>query len=191
MHKVIQLRGCNGSGKTTTVNQFIARNGLKPSSVDCCGRKWEIQTGKGIVILAKRGGDGNIRGLDGYVNSREELVQVVPAVLDITKPEIMIFEGFIYGLSYKLGAEINQMAKSRGYKYIAVNLDIPPEVSLNRIYHRNGGKKINEERIWQKCAQAMRAYGKLKAAGIETRLFDTSKIPPNQMYRILEEVVNG
>lgn len=189
MRRMIQLRGANACGKTTAVNQFIRLHDLQTDTLEYRGKNYELQTDGRIYVIAKRRDDGTYGGLDGYVRNRDELVNVLIKVLKVKKPEILVFEGLVYGLTYKLGCQINEIAKSHGYHYTAVCLYLPLNEALERLYKRNGGKPINEETLTQKGLNGLRAYTKLSKSGIDTRLIDTADIPKDKMYKLIEDEI--
>lgn len=118
MKRMIQLRGSNGYGKTTAVSQFIMKHGMNPEYIECDGITFELQTdGNGIYVLAKKRKDGTYSGLDGYVHNRDILIDLIKALINIKHPEVIVFEGLIYGLTFKLGFELNSLAKRSGYHY--------------------------------------------------------------------------
>ena len=106
------------------------------------------------------------------------------------RPEIIIFEGLIYGLTYKFASILSDYVKNYNYKYYGICLYIKPDIAIERLYIRNGGKKINEQYIFNKTKSAMSAYKKLAANGYNVKMIDTSNIKENEMFKILEDCIN-
>ena len=190
MRMMIQLRGSNGYGKTTAVSQFIAKRGMIPENIDCDGETFELQTdGKGIYVLAKRRNDGTYSGLDGYVHDRNMLIKLIKKLIKTRQPDVIVFEGLIYGVTFKLGFDLNQLAKMYGYHFTAICLSLPRDIAIDRLYKRNGGKPFNEDAFDGRCKSTIASYEKLRDNGVDARLVDTSKIQKNNMYTIIEGVL--
>lgn len=190
MKRMIQLRGSNGYGKTTAVSQFIMKRGMKPEYIECAGLTFELQTdGNGIYVLAKKRKDGTYSGLDGYVHNRDILIALIKELIKLKQPDVIVFEGLIYGLTFKLGFELNSLAKKSGYHFTAICLNLPRDIAIERLYQRNGGKPFNHDAFDGRCKSTMKSYEKLRDNGVDARLVDTSKIQKNNMYKIIEGVL--
>jgi dephospho-CoA kinase len=190
MKRMIQLRGSNGYGKTTAVSQFVLKHGMKPENIECNGLTYELQTdGHGTYVLAKKRKDGTYSGLDGTVNNRNDLINLITKLIAERQPEVIVFEGLIYGLTFKLGFDLNNLAKKNGYKFTAVCLTIPRDTAIERIYKRNGGKPFNQDAFDGRCKSNLKAYERLRDNGIDTRLVDTSRIQYKDMYKVIEGVL--
>ena len=187
MPKIIQLRGANGCGKTTAISQFIEHYGLGIDHIVVGNREYELYTNGAYCVIARRRKDGSFTGLDGIVENREVLVNLVVAILREKRPDVLVFEGLIYGLSYLLAQRLSDIGQKMGYEYKAICLYCPLPDMLQRIYGRNGGKKINEDAMLSKYNQNVSAFQKIKAAGIYAKLIDTTKVRKTMMYTLIED----
>ena len=183
--KIIQIRGSNGSGKTTTVKQFVERNNLHIEEIFIKGKKTFITTNDkhSIVVLGRY--DKNIGGCDLFDN-KEHVFNTILYVVTTFRPEIIIFEGLIYSFTYKFASNLSDYMKNYKYSYQGICLYIPIEVALERIYIRNGGKPIKEDYIITKTKTLISSYRKLLSNGYNVKMVDTSKIEKENMYKILE-----
>ncbi|MBR5202917.1 MAG: hypothetical protein IKW45_06600 [Clostridia bacterium] len=191
MKKIIQIRGSGGAGKTTVCRQFIQKNNMVGVELPIVGEKgaksYIMKTiDNQIVVLGRY--DKKNGGCDLF-NNRKQVFDVISWVIKNIKPKIIIFEGFIYG-SFKFSIYANEQAKTQGYNYIGITLSTPTNVALNRIYKRNGGKRINEKCVDDKYKLVISTHKKLVENKCKDYLLDTSNIPETEMYKILEKVVN-
>ena len=187
--KLIQIRGCNAAGKTTTVRQFIEKNNFRSEEILIKGIRTYITINKdnSIVILGRY--DKKTGGCDLFKNKEHVLHTIIWLIVNI-RPKTIIFEGLIYGLSYKFASELSDYVRNYNYEYIGICLYIRPDIAIDRLYNRNGGKKINEQYIFNKTKAAMSAFKKLKCNGYKVKLVDTSDISQGNMFKILEDCIN-
>lgn len=188
--KIIQIRGCNGTGKTTAVREFVNKNNLKIKEITINNLLTHISVSDDnkIVVLGRY--DKKSGGCDLY-KSNDHVFNTMIWVITNIKPRLVIYEGVIYSTIYKFSVRVAEMAKKYGYKYMSIQLRTAPSTILDRIYKRNGGKKINEKLVFNKIKMVNSAQNKLHLDGYETKTIDTTNIDLNNMYRILEEQKNG
>lgn len=187
--KIIQIRGSNGAGKTTIVKQFCERNNLEIKSINIKGRETFISTNdKGNIVVLGRY-DKKTGGCDLYANTDHVLSTIMWVIINL-KPQIIVFEGMIYSLSFKFASKVSDLVKRYNYKYQAISLYTDPEVVLGRIYKRNGGKAINEKLILDKIKSVSSSHNKLILNGYSSKMVDTTKIKKENMYRVIEDVLN-
>lgn len=188
MKKVIQLRGTNATGKTTAVRQFIGHGSFSILEIKVGGNDVEYCYDKerNIVVLG-RYDDRECGGIDGRIKSVGALNDSIVKVLREVGPEHLIFEGVVYGLTFKFAYELNFVCDKLGYHYTGLCLTPPLDDALMRLYQRNGGKEINVEHLQNRYFSSIRAYNKLKANGVDVKMINTSAIPKKDMYRIIED----
>lgn len=187
--KLIQIRGCNASGKTTTVRQFIQRNNFEIKEINIKGKKTFITTNNdnSIVVLGRY--DKKTGGCDLFDNKEHVFNTIIWIIMNL-RPQIIIFEGLIYSFTYKFASVLSDYVRNYKYKYVGICLYISPELSLTRLYKRNGGKPVKENLIYAKTKAMMGAYKKLFDNGYNVKMIDTGKINENEMYKILEDCIN-
>lgn len=187
--KIIQIRGSNGAGKTTIVRQFCERNGLKIKSLNINNRETFISTNDegSIVVLGRY--DKKTGGCDLYANTDHVLSTIMWVIINM-KPRLIVFEGMIYSLSFKFATKVANFVKQYNYEYLALSLYTEPDVVLERIYLRNGGKKINEKLVLDKIKSVSKSHTRLVDNGYNSKLIDTTKTDKNEMYKIIEGVLN-
>ena len=186
---LLQIRGANASGKSTAVRQWINRREHEVISIKAKGKLIEcVAATDGSWIVVGTYPEGRATGgVDGKITDVEILKELLTVLMKRHKPKAIIFEGMVYGKTFKLGWELNAIAKRLGYHYRALVLSAPLSVNLERVWNRNGGKDINEKALAATKRSCETSYLKLKEAGIDIRKIETGNMPYESMYRIIEE----
>jgi predicted kinase len=104
-------------------------------------------------------------------------------------PKILVFEGVMYGITFKFSNELNDLCKMLGYSYTAIALIAPFDVIIDRIYGRNGGKQINVESIERQYTAYLKSTKVLGQNGVNVKYYNTQEYDKHNMYRILEDVL--
>lgn len=190
--KVIQLRGTNATGKTTAVRQFIERGAFEVRSIPVNGQEIEYHydPGRGIAVLGRY--DTRVSGgIDGDITNKVVLRNSIVKLCRKIQPKVLIFEGIVYGVTFKFAYELYQALKLLGYEYRAICFIPPLEVAFDRLAERNGGKPVDVLSVQNKWFTAARSAEKLKQAGIPVKIVDTSKVEKGDMWKIIQEAING
>lgn len=186
MNKLIQIRGTNATGKTTAVRNLISEGKFKIFSIKVRGKEYPY-TYDGEIVVGGRYDTRECGGLDGVIKDKNVMKEYVIKLLKELKPKAFILDAVMYGVTFRFAYELNVVCESLGYHYIGLTFAPPLDVSLLRLYQRNGGKDINVEHLQQKHIQSVKAYKRLKACGVDVRLIDTSKVPKEHMHKIIQE----
>lgn len=188
--KVIQLRGTNATGKTTAIRQFIQRGNFRVTSIRVRGKDIEFHydDGRRIAILGRY--DLNVSGgIDGRITDRNVLLDSIIKIIKTIQPEILLFEGIVYGVTFKFAHELYHVLRSLNYDYIGICLLPPLEIAFKRLEVRNGGKPVDLLKVQDKWFETARAAEKLQKHGVPIKVIDSSKIPFEHMYRIVEDAL--
>lgn len=188
MKKLIQIRGANASGKTTAVRGLIEEGNFDVLFVEIQGKNYPY-TYDGKIAIAGRYDKNECGGADACIHSAEALQEYIVKLLKDLGPEAFILDAVMYGTTFKFGYELSVVCKKLGYEYIGLCFTQPFEETLRRIYGRNGGREINAESLLDKQNSSLKSFSKLKAAGVNVRLIDTSKIPKDEMKGIIKGVL--
>lgn len=185
--KVIQLRGTNATGKTTTIRQFILRGHFTVKSITV--RKTEIEyhweEERKIAVIGRY--DKAVSGgVDGSITNKDMLRDAILRIIRAEKPEYLLFEGVVYGVTFQFAYELNIVLKRLGYEYIGLCFMPPLEVAFERLAERNGGKPVDYMSVQNKWFSANKAYHKLLEYHVNVKAVDTSKIPKEEMYKLIE-----
>lgn len=188
MKKIIQLRGTNATGKTTAVRNFINLNNNCIYKIPVRGKEYEYTfLPDRNIVVAGRYDLRECGGIDGIITNKYILKEYMYKIMVDLKPEAVILDAVMYGVSFQFGYELSKVGEQLGYHYIGVLCAPPLDVSLLRLYKRNGGKEINVDHLQQKYFQSLKAYRRSCSAGMDMKLIDTSKIPKDKMQKIIED----
>lgn len=186
--KIIQIRGNNGTGKTTIVREFIKKNEYEIVSVLVGRRKIECHKMGGIVVIGRY--DKNVcGGCDASIKTGDELKETIAKIVKQFRPDVLIFEGVMYGKSVGFTNDIFKYSRAIGAEFLAICLEPSFEKSLERIYKRNGGKEINLKSLESGWKGSLRSNEKLRAIGVPTKTFDTGSMSIEEMGKIIEMVL--
>lgn len=188
--KVIQLRGTNATGKTTTVRQFINRGNFEVKSIFVGSRDieyhWDEE--RKIAIIGRY--DQRVSGgVDGYITNKDFLRDTIIRMLRLIKPEVLIFEGVMYGVTFEFAFNLIRALKALHCEYIGLCFMPPLDTVFDRLAKRNGGKEVDYMSVQNKWFTASRAYEKLRKNGINVKAINTAKVPEDSMYKILEDEI--
>lgn len=125
-------------------------------------------------------------GIDGTIHDSKVVKQYVMQLLRL-RPEIIVFEGVMYGLTFKFSSELAMICRLNGYEYKAIVLSPEFNVLLERIYERNGGKPIKVDALNDKYMSCLKSSQKLKDSGIYVKFIDSAPIPKQEMWRLIDD----
>lgn len=185
--KVIQLRGTNATGKTTTIREFVERGNFVVRSFQYGKREVEYHYEKErkIVVLGRY--DTRVSGgVDGYITNRDMLIHIIVKAIKLIRPDLLLFEGVVYGVTFQFAYDLVRVLKQFGYDYIGICLVPPLQVAIERLSIRNGGKPVDLISVQNKWFSTVRAYKKLKESGVNVKVVDPTSIPKEHMYKIIE-----
>ena len=184
----LQISGCMGTGKTTAARTFIReKGGFRVEFMNVFGKEYPytFNPTENIVVCGRY--DRNIcGGIDGTIHDSNVVKQYVMQILRL-KPKLIVFEGVMYGLTYKFSSELAMICRLNGYEYKAIVLAPDFNVLLERIYERNGGKPIKVDSLNKNYMSSIRSSQKLKDSGVFVKFIDTAKIPKEDMWRLIED----
>lgn len=190
MKQVIQLRGTFATGKTSTARSVLAHGNFEKLFIEIHGREYpyNYDAGKRWVVTGQY--DKNeCGGLDGIITDKQLLKHYLYKLMRQVKPDVILFEAVMYGMSLKFGLEIDSMCRKAGYKYTGVLLSPDFEVVMANLYRRNGGKPMDEVEKYNAWRSALVAQKKLHDMGVKTAIEDSSKYSLDDMYMIVDKYV--
>lgn len=188
MKKFIHLRGSMACGKTTAARQFLQRGNFALHEIEVFGKTYPLMFDRDQNIVVTGRYDTRVcGGLDGVITNRRIMFEYLLKIMKYYKPEAIVFEAVLYGMSVKFAIEVMSLGKRFGYEYVGLVLVPPFEESLNRVFERNGGKMINIESFEKNYKNAVISANSLKERGVKIKMIDTSKIKKENMYKIVED----
>lgn len=182
---LINIRGCNGSGKSTVPISMMNDPDMYVIEKPYKGKDRKIVTvfpTYGFVALGSY--HNKCGGLDGYVDTDMVKKGMWYALKKFPEYHI-IMEGVIpstvYSTYEKLFKEVQQKYPER----LVVVLNLLPSVAecIHRIKLRNGGKPIKEDLVRSKWDAVHKNSVKFRQAGIISLNWDNSGIWPKYAYK--------
>ena len=190
MNKVIQIRATNAMGKTTIIRQFIDKYSLTSDTITVNNEKVNVtfNKDKSIFILGKY--NDKWGGCDNF-KDRVQVFNTIIHIIKAYKPKVIIFEGLLYGKTFKFAYNLNNYIKKYGYKYTGITLNANFDFALKRLKTRNGGSEINIEAFYNTWYSVLNSYKKLKKQNVNMKLVDITNIKLKDMVKILEGEINN
>lgn len=188
MRMLVNLRGCNGAGKSTIpmsmmddpdmyVHEILGSDGKRISAITVFPTYGWVALG---TYFNKTGGMDTLR-------NNETTRMTLYAALDGFPEYNVLMEGImastIRSTYIDLFHEVEGYYHSQGeqLKVLVISLLPPVEVALSRVYSRNGGKPINEEAVrgkWETVARNVSAFAE---AGFTSVKVNSAKVPKERM----------
>lgn len=185
---LVNIRGCNGAGKSTIpmsmmddpgmyVHEIRGSDGKRMSAITVFPTYGWVALG---TYFNKTGGMDTLR--DNWTTR-----MTLYAALDGFPEYNVLMEGIMASTIRSTYIDLFQEVQ----EYYGDDLTImilsllpPVEVAISRVYSRNGGKPINEEAVrgkWETVARNVAAFGE---AGFTSITLNTAKIPKERMLRV-------
>lgn len=180
---LVNIRGCNGAGKSTIPLSMLDDPELSESYIYSSDAK-RIATitvfpTYGWVALGKY--SNKCGGLDTIKDIATVERALEYALIRYPKYDL-IMEGILCSTTYSSYADMYRKAEKKySVQPIILSLMPPVEVCLARIQERNGGKPIKENLVADKWGMVYRSHKKFKAAGFTTIRVNTEKVPKSKM----------
>ena len=188
MRMLVNLRGCNGAGKSTIpmsmmddpemyVHEILGSDGKRISAITVFPTYGWVALG---TYFNKTGGMDTLR-------NNETTRMTLYAALDGFPEYNVLMEGImastIRSTYIDLFHEVEGYYHSHGenLKVLIISLLPPVEVALSRVYSRNGGKPINEEAVrgkWETVARNVSAFAE---AGFTSVKVNSAKVSKERM----------
>lgn len=182
---IVNIRGCNGSGKSTIPMGMMDDPYMKVIYKYIPGRKSKI----GIATVFPSYGwvalgtyFNKTGGMDCLPNN-EVIQKAFWYVLKKYPDYDLLLEGVIASTISSTYINLFKEAEERypNRKVVVLSFNTPVEVCLERIYKRNGGKPIKEDAVILKWNMVQRAAKKFKDAGFSTVKIDNSSTAKDRM----------
>lgn len=197
MKALVQIRGCNGSGKSTIPMSMLDDPDVSVVSMNKQNGKAPYITlfpTYGWIALGKY--DTSCGGMDGYKNNADTKMVLDRVLAEYPRYDILM-EGVIASTVYstwlnwfkEFEEAFNGSLPKR--QIIILNLLPPVQVCLDRIQVRNGGKPIDEKAVESKWRTVERNHYKFLEEGFTSIRLNTAKAKKKQMLGKFIETVNN
>lgn len=188
MRTLVNIRGCNGAGKSTIpmsmmddpamyVHEIRGSDGKRMSAITVFPTYGWVALG---TYFNKTGGMDTLR--DNWTTR-----MTLYAALDGFPEYNVLMEGIMASTIRSTYIDLFQEVQDYygdDLTIMIISLLPPVEVAISRVYSRNGGKPINEEAVrgkWETVARNVAAFGE---AGFTSITLNTAKIPKERMLRV-------
>lgn len=188
MRVLVNIRGCNGAGKSTIpmsmmndpemyVHEIRGSDGKRMSAITVFPTYGWVALG---TYFNKTGGMDTLR--DNWTTR-----MTLYAALDGFPEYNVLMEGIMASTIRSTYIDLFQEVQEYygdDLTIMIISLLPPVEVAISRVYSRNGGKPINEEAVrgkWETVARNVAAFGE---AGFTSITLNTAKIPKERMLRV-------
>lgn len=190
MGVVINIRGINASGKSTTVREYCRENGLKPVTILFHGHNYRAMTDGYKYALGWYKPYSDSEGLDSLDVKKEEFKLFMHWFLRKYTPKVVVYEKQIWSTTYKLTAQLRKIAIENGYGFVALVMMIGYNEALNRLFNRNGGNIGNLENYDRRYMGVYRSREAILRAGVIVYDADVEKIDIAQMVHVIPTVID-
>lgn len=181
---ILNVRGCNASGKTTTVREFI--NSFESPRIETLEGNTITVCSEDVVALGRY--DRKNGGCDGY-KGRDHVINAIESVIRVKRPRVVIYEGMIYSKTYKMAVDVRDKFARYGYPLRIIYLRRSYESILDLLEERNGGSDYNPLNIYRTYESVQKAYEKLKADGFDIRKINVEKYKLDDMKIIIPTAI--
>ena len=187
MKYLINIRGCNGSGKSTIPMSMLDDPDMYIIEKPYKGKNRKMFTvfpTYGWVALGSY--HNKCGGLDGYADTNLIKKGFWYALKHFPEYHILM-EGVIPSTVYSTYEQLflEAMEKYPDRKLIVLNLLPPVEECLRRIQNRNGGKAIKEDMVRSKWSTVCKNADKFAEMGIISLKWDNSHICAKYESRVM------
>lgn len=194
MRVLVNIRGCNGAGKSTIPLSMMDDPKMEVIGTDEGKRPYiTVFPTYGWVALGTY--FNKTGGLDTY-KTNQETARALFFALNYTDMDILM-EGVIASTIKSTYVDLFrgiQFSMEQGWdiprKIIVMSFLPPVEVCLERIYQRNGGKPIKEEQVYSKWKIVDRNVEYFRQHGFTSLRIDTSRVTKDQMLPRFLKTVN-
>ena len=192
MRVLVNIRGCNGAGKSTIpmsmmddpamyVHKIKGSDGKRISAITVFPTYGWVALG---TYFNKTGGMDTLR--DNWTTR-----MTLYAALDGFPEYNVLMEGImastIRSTYIDLFHEVEEYYDD--LKVLVISLLPPVEVAISRVYSRNGGKPIQEDAVRGKWETVARNVSAFREAGFTSVRVDSSKVPKDKMLKAFLKTV--
>jgi hypothetical protein len=185
---LVNIRGCNGAGKSTIPLSMMKDKKLQVVRVDDGDNKSpKLTVFPSYEWVALGTYYNRTGGLDTYKNNEDTRKALLFAWKKFPDYDILM-EGVIASTIRSTYAELYTALErkvKKGFiiprKIIIMNFLPPVETCIQRVYERNGGKPVNEQAIVQKWNTVKRNADYFKEQGFTSLKVNTAKVTKEQM----------
>lgn len=188
---IVNIRGCNGSGKSTIPLSMMDDPDMRVITKQVEGKSIRVltvfPTYKWIALGSYLNKTGGMDVLPNKAVKQKALWYALKKFPDYDILMEGVIDSTIRSTYIELFKEVEERYPER--KVLIANFIPPFETCIERVYKRNGNKPIKEDAVLLKYKTVERNVEKFKEAGFVSLRLDTSKIRKEEMLsRFLKTV---
>ena len=184
---IINLRGANGSGKTTCVRGYLSKHKISEEDLKLKnGFICKVNVCDNSIVLGEFKGN-KIEGIDIY--NKKTQIDIVSEAMKKYYPKTLIFESCLLSTSGKTSLDIINKARTMGYEWVSVYLYMRWSERYKRLCGR-ANREIKTNEVLKILASVERSMETLKKNGVLCKCIDVTETPIEEMYLIVENVIN-
>lgn len=184
---IINIRGCNGAGKSTVPMQMmeadpefeVVKLGVGKNGKPCAPAITVFHNLKWVALGTYFNKTG---GMDTY-GTNAETRQALDYVLENYPEYDVVMEGVIASTIKSTYAELFKSLEKQGHQVLIMAFLPPLKACLERIQQRNGGKPIKEDLVESKWRSVESGVTYFRNEGLTTLRIDTSKCSKENMLK--------
>ena len=184
---IVNIRGCNGSGKSTIPMQMmeadpefeVIKLGVSKTGRPCAPALTVFHNLKWVALgtyFSKTG------GMDTYRSNADTKTALEYALNNYPDYDI-VMEGVIASTIKSTYADLFNELESQGHQVLIIAFLPPLEVCLERIQQRNGGKPIKEDLVASKWRSVNTGVDYFRQSGLDAIRRDTSICSRSNMLK--------
>jgi hypothetical protein len=181
MSVIVNIRGTNGSGKSTAVTRYMevirVEEELKQG-----GKTWAYRLCNGVFVL------GRYTTACGGCDTVKTFADVKAGVTELASLGAVIFEGVLWSTCFKPSVELAQSLPQ--HHFIFAMMDTPADACLRRVLARRkqagNEKPFDPTKQQKKHVTIARIQRRLEAAGFDARI-----LPHANAFSTIEEWLRG
>lgn len=185
MNSIINIRGCNASGKSTTVRGFI--NSFADTEIETIGGNEYTRCGADAYVLGRYNQTSG--GCDRY-DGKDHVMRAIKTIIEQRHPHIIVYEGMIYSKTAKMAQEIEDAYRQYGYSYKGVYLWCRFSEIIRRLELRNGGRPYNIASVKRTYDACYNSYKNIKAKGLDIIRINMENMSIDDMAQIIPQLIS-
>lgn len=194
MKMLVNIRGTNGAGKST-VPKMMYDKYFEVVAIHGDDKHPRITLFPDYMWLALGTYNNKTGGMDTLKNN-EQMLEALEYAWTMYPQYDILMEGIIASTVFTTYAELfkkyeRRVANGRIYprKILIINYLPPVAICIDRVYERNGGKKINENQVKSKWVSVERNHQKFLDEGLTSIRVNTAKVKRKDMVKKFVELV--
>ena len=185
MKKVVNIRGGKGSGKSTSIYEYLKAQGYTHDEIVVDGKKLPIEICSGGVALGRYTGK-KCEGMD--IVGTAQLLPLLSEVFKMLQPQWVLYESAFLSYDFKRYVIAQRLAKLYRYKFIALTLEVDYEKRIERLNGRKGSP-VKTQMIQEGLKYVKRCDKRLQKSGITVIHKNVTDFQKTDYVDLLDKII--